>query len=865
MQPKTTPLMQQYFALKQQYADALLLFQVGDFYELFFDDAKTVTAFLGIALTKRGTNNGEPIPLCGFPIHAIDHYIPKLIKGGFKVALCDQLEEAVPGKMVRRGITNVLTPGTLSADNLLDEKSPSFLCTFYPHAQGWGLLFSELVSSQVYATHLPFGADRQLEAELYRFLPDEILVPAHKGISSFIQFFKQRGFFTSIAHDDEKQEQAWQNWLACLDEGMQQQLRVHQGLYQAAKTWFLYVHAYQSKAVFACKTIQFYEPEDFLLLDTTTLKNLDIIKHSVTGTRKHTLLNFMDRAITPMGSRMIKLWLVRPLRQKDHIIARQEVIATFVENPKLLAQVQQALLACADVERVIGRIALDKAPVSDYLALKNMLHAMPQLVNILQSYRSIAFIDACLQRISDFSHIQNVLEKSLHDDVAKSWVIKQGFSKDVDLARDLAENGATKILELEVQEQKRTGINSLKIRYNGVQGYYIEITKTNLASVPSEYIRLQTLVGKERFITKELQALQFQMLQAQQSIAQLEKQVFESIKQEIKHGVHAIKIAAQAIARIDALVGFARVAAEFGYVRPEISNEQSITIEQGKHPLFDAQLAEKCIANDTKLDAMQSLIVLTGPNMGGKSTYLRQVALISILAQCGSFVPVKRAQLPLLDRIFTRIGAGDNIAEGKSTFLLEMEEAAYICKQATSQSLVIVDEIGRGTSTFDGIAIAQAVLEYLYVQIQCKCLFATHYHELTQLCNQYPAIANYYAASKQTEQGIVFLHKIVPGIAQGSFGIEVAKLAQLPAAIIKRAQIILQQHTSLHPVQAQQSLFSMPIQETHVQPALKGQEAAIYKELFAKLQTFSLEEVTPKQALDILWHMQQELEKFDSY
>ena len=860
MQHKVTPLMQQYFALKEQCADAIILFQVGDFYELFFDDAKTVAAFLGITLTKRGAAHGQPIPLCGFPIGSADHHITKLVKGGFKVAMCDQLEEAVPGKMVQRGITNVLTPGTLSADNLLDEKSPSFLCTFYPHPQGWGLLFSELVSSNMYATHVPFGQERQLEAELYRFLPEEVVLPDQKGMSSFVQFFKQRGFFTSIVQQHTQYDQDWNDWLQALDEQARKTLVEHQDLYHVTKTWFIYIYKYQSKAVKACTTIQFYEPEDFLQLDTTTLKNLDIVKHSVSGSRKHTLLHFMDRAITPMGSRMIKAWLVRPLRQKDHIIARQEVIALLLAHPGLFSQLQQALAACGDMQRVIGRIAVDKSTLTDYQALKNMLSSIPVIAKLLHPHRSISFIDNYLQRFADFSVVENILKKALNDDASKPYIIQPGFDQEVDRARDLVENGNAKILHLEADEQKRSGINSLKIRYNSVQGYYIEITKTHLDKVPQDYIRLQTLTNAERFITKELQALQFEMVQAQQSITSLEKKVFAQIKEQVAKYVHPIRICAQAIARIDALVGFAKVASEYGYTRPEITHEKDIIIEQGKHPLLDAQLGQSCIPNDIKLTAQQSIIVLTGPNMGGKSTYLRQVALLSILAQCGSFVPAKRAQIPLLDRIFTRIGAGDNIAEGKSTFLIEMEEIAQICIQATEKSLVIVDEIGRGTSTFDGIAIAQAVLEYLHVQINCKALFATHFHELTQACNTYPAIANYYAASKQTARGIVFLHTIVPGIAQGSFGIEVAKLAQVPSSIIKRAHTILQQHLADNPIHAQQSLFS-------VQPAQEIKEefhdTKEYKVLYEKVAKLALDEINPKQALDILWNLQQDIKAIE--
>ncbi|MCX5924580.1 MAG: DNA mismatch repair protein MutS [Candidatus Dependentiae bacterium] len=847
-----TPVMKQYATIKIEHPDAILLFQVGDFYELFFDDAKKVSDFLGITLTKRGELNGQPIPLCGFPVHAVEHYIPRLVKGGFKIALCDQLETAVTGKMVARGVTNVLTPGMLVSENLLDAKSNSYLFSFFPTKAGYGLLFSELLTSQLHATVLPFGSSRQLEAELFRFLPDEVLLLQNRSMHSYESFFKQRGFFTTsygLNFDTALIDQET-TWLAQqFDQQSFKTLQEQSSLLYATILWKKYVQKNQQKALEGFRSITLYEPEAFLMLDGATQKNLDIVKNSFDGSRSHTLFSLVDKAVTPMGSRMIKRWLLSPLMQKDIIQARQNVVQEFLSDCVLFKKVQNLLSGCGDMQRIVGRIALDRASVRDFAALGSILSKIPELKKELLGSHS-DFLHAIASAMKDFSQLQRLLEKSCNDDGNIEGIIKAGFHEGLDRMRDLVQNSSSKVLQLEQQEIERTGITSLKIRHNNLAGYYIEITKTHLDIVPADYIEQQSLVGRKRFTMKALQVLQLEILQAQHKFVGLEKEIFEGVKAQVKDYVYDLRSVSQSVANVDGLVGFAKVAHEWGWVKPEFNTGRDIIIESGKHPVVAAGLLDTFIANDTTLTDEQSLWIVTGPNMGGKSTYLRQVALICLLAQTGSFVPARRAKLPILDRIFTRIGAGDFLAQGKSTFLVEMEETAQILQQATKSSLVILDEVGRGTSTYDGLALAQAIVEYIFHKIGARCLFATHYHELTDLQSHCTGIVSYYADSVRTEAGIVFLHKIVAGKADGSFGLEVAKLAHIPQEVVARAAQIL---AGLHQGGV---ILTKDESDSDLTSTDCGQLNSIDPRanlIVERLKQVDFDNLSPKKAFDLLW------------
>lgn len=783
---KTTPLMQQYFKTKENFSDSLIFFQVGDFYELFFDDAKKAAQYLGIALTKRGTHNGQPVPLCGVPMHASSFYISKLVKGGFKVAVCDQLEEAQPGKkLVERGITQVYTPGTLTDSTLLDEKAPSYLAAVFPEKEKIQVVFGELLTGQLYGTVIENDM-LALESELVRFKPGEVLVSNDKVAHKITNSIKKLGFYVSPIlgdFDQNFENPAFDAWSSSLG------VASLQSMAQAAQLFYTYLFDHHKSALYECKKFYPYSAQDFLILDAVTQNNLEIFSNSVDNSSKHTLFEVLDHAMTSMGSRTIKKWLARPLLNKKKIEARLEVVEGLVAQQTLLNEIREHLKAVGDLERVVGRMALGRASLNDYGALEFALQVVPSVVKILAEC-SVPLLQGLASRFANFSSLSQLLFAAINTDTSQDKRIKDGFDVELDRLRELVNSGTSSIAALEKKEQEATGISSLKIRYTSVHGYYIEVTKTNYHLVPERYQRTQTLAGRERYSTTDLKELEHEINRAHREIAALEKEVFERVKCEVLEFLVSLQKASQALSYIDALCSLACVAYENNYVRPEFNDARDIIINEGRHPVVEKIGSESYIPNDIMLTKERAFWIITGPNMGGKSTFLRQAALTSIMAQIGSFVPAKAASLPILDRIFTRIGASDKVSQGKSTFLVEMEETALICKQATQNSLVILDEVGRGTSTYDGLAIAQSVVEYLHTEIGARGLFATHYHELTELEKDHPGISSYYAASRRHDNRLVFLYKILPGNADGSFGIDVAELAELPENVIKRARHI---------------------------------------------------------------------------
>jgi len=862
--------MQQYSVIRLQHPDALLLFQVGDFYELFFDDAKKAAAFLGIALTARGKNNGEPIPLCGVPLRALDHYLTKLVKGGFKVAICDQLEEPKPGAIVKRGVTRVLTPGTLTDSQLLDAKSASYLFSFFPGPDLWGLIFGELLTAQLFGTVIPAVAMRAVESELIRFFPDEIILPSGDQAKPFQAHFKKLGYFTSVVevdiHDGVQQDQLAQ-WLKQFDNRTRSSIEQRTALRSALHIFYAFLRTTHQGALSQFSHLQLYQPDDFMMLDSATQRNLELVKNNRDGKQNNTLFWVLDGAVTSMGSRMIKKWLLRPLINIDAIVRRQNVVELFKKDIAAAQQLATMLKRIGDIERVIGRIALHRAQVNDYIALAYALEQLPELKSLIAQYAQYALLTVVAGHVASFSSLCQLLAASINNDATKPWIIKQGFNKKLDEIRELAQSGYQKILELQKREIDVTGISSLKVRFNQVYGYYIEITKPNLHLVPERYTRRQTLANRERFTTQELQNLQQEIERAKARVSLLEKDLFDDVKRRVYEQITMLRKLAHALAHLDALLGLSRVAYDHEYVRPSFNEQRDISIKKGVHPVVQRILENHFIPNDTELTDEQSLWVITGPNMGGKSTYLRQVALTCIMAQTGSFVSAQSASLPLLDRIFTRIGAGDNLAQGKSTFLVEMEETAAICTQATKKSLVILDEIGRGTSTFDGLALAQAVIEYIYQTVQARCLFATHYHELTVLKDRFSGIESYFAASTKTGTGITFLYKITKGVADGSFGIEVAKLAHLPTSVIQRAQELLIELTA----NQQYSMGRTNSEHADGQLALLAQKNTALKQHITRLQQrlalatsykktlaeVDYDDLSPKKAFDLLWRLKE--------
>jgi DNA mismatch repair protein MutS len=854
---KITPLMEQYFRFKAQHPDALLFFQVGDFYELFFDDAKTVSRHLALTLTKRGKNKGEDIPLCGVPVHAINHYLTKLIKSGFRIALCEQTSKPQPGTLVERNVTRVFTPATLTDSAMLEEKSASYMLSCFPTKDSWGLVFGELLTAQLFATVIPANAGRMLETELTRFFPDEVLLPRTKEAAPLAGHFKQQGYYTTFvdcAPTDTAGTPIPTAWFASqFNPKMQQELSTNQPLAQSLSTLYWYLHKNQSGALEQFKHIQLYEPDDFVILDSATQKNLELLQNSQDTGRKNTLFAVLDHAQTSMGSRTIKKWLQRPLVQKSAIEQRHELIAALIKQLDVFSSLKDLLKDIADLERIIGRIALRRGLVHDYIALKTSLALTPAIKELLTERLAVPLAGALAQRIGDLSALHQLLDCSINDDTAHPHTIKRGYDHQLDHLYDLLKNGKKAFLDLECAEITRTGINSLKVGYNNITGYYLEITNANSDRIPDDYEHLQTLSNRKRFVTPALKALEQDLFKAQNELTSIENNVFDRVKRDVETFLTPLRQLAQSIAYLDALFGFATAAYENGYVQPTFNDQRIIDIKQGRHPVVEQSISSHFEPNDARIDDAQSTWVITGPNMGGKSTYLRQVALSCIMAQCGSFVPAAAASLPLLDRIFTRIGSGDNVAEGKSTFLVEMEETATICTQATKNSLVILDEVGRGTSTYDGIALAQAILEYLHTTVKARCLFATHYHELTTLPNNFKVIVNYHLGCKRINDAIIFLHKILPGPTEGSFGLNVARLAQLPENIINRAGDILQTlNTSNTTIQIQQ-----PENTLGLQAAIKKieNECSTYKLAFHKLTALDRNNLTPKQAFDLVWEL----------
>ncbi|MBA3751592.1 DNA mismatch repair protein MutS [Candidatus Dependentiae bacterium] len=850
-----SPLMRQYYTIKKQYPDTILLFQVGDFYELFFEDAQNAATLLGIALTQRGTYNNEPIPLAGVPLHVIDHYISKLVRAGFKVALCDQLEPARPGKVVERGVTRVLTPGTLTDTALLHEKSASYLAVFFPTEINSIFLAVELLTGQILATMLDNVSVVSLDAELCRFMPDEILIPLNKAGLSSESFFKKQGYILSyISYEQELYQEALE-WYT-------RQFSRHESSFEPLSNAFILLYSYLKKnnpqALLVLKQLSLYAPESYVMLDAATQRNLELLKNAHDGSQTNTLFSVLDEAVTSMGSRLLKKWIVRPLRNKEMIEQRLEAVNLFFQDHSFKVEVRQLLRVVGDSERVVGRIALRRAHVHDYTALVDSLSALPRLKQLL-SEKKCTSVSVFVDKISDFQPLSTLLERALNLDLSKEWTIQKGFHKELDHLRDLVESGTGAVMALEKKEQERTGISTLKIRFNQVHGYGIEITNANVHLVPTEYVRVQTLANRERYSTQELKALELDLQRARSEIVHLEKSLFEEVKSQVEQYVPSLKKMSSALASVDGLASLAEVAYKHGYVRPTFNDEKRLTIIEGRHPVAEVRLQTDFIPNSLLLIPDASLWIITGPNMGGKSTFLRQAALIVLMAQIGSFVPAAHADFSLVDRIFTRLGASDNVAEGKSTFLVEMEETALICNLATSESLIILDEVGRGTSTFDGLAIAQAVVEYI-ARIRPFCLFATHYHELTALSDTFSNVRPYYVASAKTEEGIVLLHKIMPGVADGSFGLEVAAVAQLPASLIKRAREILSiLMTAKHgqPLSHEHAILYQRINELeHLliqqkKESLKGQTA------LAELAQLDCEQITAKQALELLWRLKE--------
>ena len=792
-QPKTdglTPMMQQYRRVKHQIPpDALLLFRLGDFYEMFFDDAKTVAGLINLTLTAR---NG--VPMCGIPHHAAESYIGRLLKHGRKIAICDQLEEAKPGKLVNRDVTQILSPGAHFDGRLLDSTRNNFLAALCSDAGRFGLALVDLTTGDFKVTELRDA--EQLANELARVRPAEIIVPTEEieTLKSQIAsapltphdgwtFERETAFFALRDHFKTQS----------LDGFGAADLTVGIG---AAGAALHYLQQSLRRNTSHIHRLTVYNVSDFMTLDAVTQRNLELLD-SARGDRRHTLVGCVDRTLTPMGARLLREWLTHPLRDVAAINARQSVVATFCDEPHTLADFREQLRAVRDMERLLARLSTGSGNARDLVALRESLAALPKLKTTLSSITGEGMLATLTGQITEQPGLADLIARAIEDApplaLKDGGLIKPGFSAELDELRRASTEGKSWIAALQQKEIERTGVPSLKVRYNSVFGYYIEITKSNLAKVPADYIRKQTVATGERFYTPELKEMEGKILGADEKAHSLEFELFQQVRAKVEEQSLAIQQTAVALAQLDALAGFAELARHQNYCRPVINDGDIIDIADGRHPVLEQTLIEeRFVPNDSRLDNRENqVLIITGPNMAGKSTFIRQVALLVALAQTGSFIPAARATIGLVDRIFTRIGATDDLSRGQSTFLVEMNETANILNNATPRSLIILDEIGRGTSTFDGLSIAWSVAEHLHNQVGAKTLFATHYHELTELSATLPRIKNFNVAVREWHDQVVFLHKILPGGTDKSYGIQVARLAGLPKEVITRAKEVL--------------------------------------------------------------------------
>ena len=797
-----TPMMEQYFEVKNQYKDYLLFYRLGDFYELFFDDAIVASRELELTLTGRDCGEEKRAPMCGVPFHSAEGYIGRLIEKGYKVAICEQVEDPATAKgLVKREVIRVVTPGTIIESNLLQEGKNNYICAIYVGENEFGLCYGDISTAQVYATS---GRGGDMVSEIINALgsiaPSEIVLNLGRAKLPALDDFMTGRLAASVT-DQQPQRYEWEHALqlaqAHFGESMDEKTRADKSLLRAVGAFLDYVGEMQKSDLAYIKELHVYSNHQYLEMDVNTRRNLELTSNMRTKEKKGTLLWVLDKTKTAPGARMLRQWIEHPLLNAREIDRRQSAVEELFGNFMLRENLLDLLSGMHDLERLITRIVYGTAGGKDLRAVAGTIGALPELRALLQNCQSeeLKGIYESMDELSDvYTQIDTAIQEDPPFSVREGDIIRAGYSKDVDDLRAIMHDGKGWIERVAAEEREATGIRTLKIGYNKVFGYYIEVTKSLIHQVPDRYIRKQTLANCERYITQELKDMEATILGASDKVCSLEYDLFQEVRARVAESSERIQKTAELIARIDVYVSLAGVAARNKYIRPEVDSSTVLQIKDGRHPVVEQFVKnEYFVPNDTTLDLENNRIMLiTGPNMAGKSTYMRQVALMVLMAQIGSFVPANEARIGLVDKIFTRVGASDDLASGQSTFMLEMNEVAYILKNATRNSLIIYDEVGRGTSTFDGMSIARAIIEHTYSKkIGAKTLFATHYHELTVLEDEYKGIVNYNIAAKKRGDNILFLRKIVRGSTDDSYGIEVAKLAGIPGEVIKRAKEIL--------------------------------------------------------------------------
>jgi len=858
-----TPLMRQYRQIKEKYPDTILLFRMGDFYETFEKDAIVASKILGITLTKRSNGKASEVPLAGFPHHALDNYLPKLVRAGQRVAVCEQLEDPKYAKgIVKRDVIEVVTPGANFSEKLLDHKSNNFLAAIYIKDNVCGLAFCDISTGEFATSEILL---KNLYEQVDSINPSEILISKREKDKVFkalnydpdasFNESQKRWLFTKVDdwvfNSDYANEVLTNHFgtatlkgfgIADMKEGV-----------IAAGCIMNYLNETQKNNLPHLKKISNYNFTDYIILDPSTKRNLEITSSMNEGSREGTLISILDKTQTAMGGRLLKKWVSRPLKVRNQIQSRLDAVNDLCENKGERKVIIEQLKSVADLERLLSKISTGRAVARDILQLKISLKNISEIKKKLGVFTSEA-VKRIKENIVDIPDLVSKIDLCINDNFIAGndsyGVINKGYHQELDEIKDILINGKTWMENYQSQERRRTGINSLKVEFNKVFGYYIMITKANIDKAPADYTRKQTMVNAERYITEELKVYEDKILNAEEKISGIESKIFLELRDFILGFSDDIQKNAVIIATLDALISFAEVSELYYYTKPEINDSESLEIVDGRHPVIERLLpaGEKYISNDTSVDTTENqILILTGPNMSGKSSYLRQVGLIVLLAQIGCFVPAKSAKIGLVDKIFTRVGASDNIAKGESTFLVEMHEAANITNNATTKSLILLDEIGRGTSTYDGISIAWAMTEFFHENpnVRAKTLFATHYHELNSLADTYKRIKNYRVEVKEYNDKVIFLRKITEGTADHSYGIQVAQMAGLPVSITKRAKEILKiledkNYRRRHKDDLQISLFEI------------DNRTEIENEALTMLDEIDIDNLTPLEALNIL-------------
>ncbi|MCX7922936.1 MAG: DNA mismatch repair protein MutS [Clostridia bacterium] len=868
-----TPMMQQFLDIKEQYKDCILFFRLGDFYEMFLKDAEVASKELEITLTGRDCGMSERAPMCGVPFHSADSYIARLINKGYKVAICEQVEDPALAKgIVKREVIKVVTPGTVTDSAMLDERKNNYLLSIYKSKYFFGIASVDVSTGDFTATCINWGNTiSKLTDEIAKFSPSEIIVNSDfYNDNQLVDALKKRFNAYISCFDDSYYQQ--QNAIVRLEKQFGDCEILHNQFdlsVNAAGALVEYLEQTQKANLSHIQHITSYKIEEFMVLDISTRRNLELTETMREKARKGSLLWVLDRTMTSMGSRTIRKWIEQPLINLSDIQERLEAVGEFKDKFMVRVELRELLKRVYDIERLMSKVVLGSVNCRELVSLKNSIGQIPYIKELLKD------CDAGLnaknyRQLDSLEDIYRIIESSIMDEppvsVKEGGIIKTGYNEEVDRLRSATVDGKNWIAALESSEREKTGIKNLKVGFNKVFGYYLEVTKSYFSQVPETYIRKQTLANCERYITQELKEIEDTVLGAEEKLINLEYQVFLDIKNKIALEINRIKDTARSVAEIDVICSLAEIADRENYCMPEMTAGGEISIVDGRHPVVEKMIdGSSFVPNDTMLDMNENrLAVITGPNMAGKSTYMRQVALIALMAQIGSFVPAKSARIGIIDRIFTRVGASDDLAAGQSTFMVEMSEVANILSNATAKSLLILDEIGRGTSTYDGLSIAWSVIEFISDtrKLGCRTLFATHYHELTELEGKLTGIKNYCISVQEKGEDIIFLRKIIRGGADDSYGIEVARLAGVPQTVIDRAKEILKEleDADISKREARVKKSKMPI-DGQVDIFAFASAVQTRDEIVEELKSIDITTLTPLEAINVLYKLQQKIKK----